>query len=388
MQANSPEKEFIYLDHNATSIMRPEVMMHISSFSSFPLNSSSPHAYGSYAKKLIEGARKTLLSFLSAHDADLYFTSGGTESNNIVLNQGWDLILCSATEHVSVYGHPKAVLVPVDESGILDLQVLKKLLEKNRHKKVLVSVHIANNETGIIQPIKEISDISHHYGALVHSDAVQALGKIPLSFSEIGVDYLSLSSHKFGGPQGVGALVCRKGLNITPLFVGGAQEQKIRPGTENVLGVLGFEKAVELIDYAHMDFIQKELRSLEDKLSNHFQRIGQEFFVIGAGQKRLPQTSNMGVLGRANQSQLMYLDLNHIGVSIGSACSSRAVKPTHVLKNMGIPPEKMYAALRISAGWNTTEKDLLSFFIVWTSFWKDQEEKLRIIHHEEKANIS
>lgn len=379
---------FTYLDYNATAPIRPEVLSCMAAWEGVPLNPSSPHALGKQAKSLIHHARQDVLSSAGGEGADLYFTSGGTESNGLVLNGPWDHIFCSATEHASTYQHPRATKVPVLSSGILDLDALKACLEKTSGQRVLVSVHAANNETGIVQPLEEIVKIAHHYGALVHSDGVQLFGKMPLSFEKTQLDFLSLSSHKVGGPQGVGALVCRKGLALTPLFVGGGQEGKTRPGTENVRAIIGFGEAVKHFDFPHMRKTEETLRGLEARLEDFFSARQIPFFVIGKNEKRLPQTSNLGVSGASNQSQLIYLDLKDVGVSIGSACSSGTVKASHVLTNMAVPEEMRKASLRISAGWRTKEEDFLLFYRVWTSFWADTREKKETVHHEKEINIS
>lgn len=337
-----------------------------------PLNPSSPHRLGKKAKQLIQQARTHVLTAVGASGADLYFTSGGTEANTLVLNNGWDHIFCSATEHASIYQHPQTTKIPVLKSGIIDLDALKKCLDKTKGQRVLVSVHWANNETGIIQPIQEIRNTAHHYNAFIHTDGVQAFGRIPLSFDEMGLDFMSISSHKVGGSQGSGGVVCRKGLSIAPIFYGGAQENKVRPGTENVRAIVGFGEAVKWFDFDRMMVLEKHFRELEKKLSCFFFELGQQFFVIGADQKRLPQTSCLGVCGFLNQSQLIYLDLKDVSASIGSACSSGTIKPSHVLCNMGVQEEERKSSLRISAGWHTKEEELLLFYDVWTAFWAEK----------------
>ncbi len=385
---NQQKKTSAYLDYNATSPIRPQVLAAMAGLEGVPLNPSSPHTLGKKAKQLVQQARTNVKTAVGGLEADLYFTSGGTEANSLVLNNEWDHIFCSATEHASIYQHPQTTKIPVLKNGIVDLEVLKKCLDQTKGKRVLVSVHWANNETGIIQPLQEIVEIAHHYKAYIHTDGVQVFGRIPLSFDEMGLDFLSISSHKVGGSQGSGAVVCRKGLSIAPIFHGGAQENKVRPGTENVRAIVGFGEAVKWFDFDRMMVLEKHFRELEDKLSCFFSQLGHAFFVIGAEQKRLPQTSCLGVRGGSNQSQLICLDLKGVSASIGSACSSGAIKPSHVLCNMGVQEEERKSSIRISAGWHTTEEELLLFYDVWTAFWAEKQKDWKKVRHGKELNIS
>ena len=363
-------KNYIYLDHNATRVVRPEVCAAMASCYERPYNASAIHSLGREAKSFL-GEMRTLVSHHIDCKADsVFFTSGGTESNNIVLQSArWEQILCSSTEHDSVYKGPINQVLPVLSSGLLDLDALHESLKNGDHKKTLISIHWANNETGVIQPIQQIAEIVHHYGAWIHVDGVQILGKIPFSFQVSGIDFLSLSAHKMGGPQGVGALIVKKENTLSPLFFGGGQERSLRAGTENVAGIVGFGQAVRQIDFSVFSHLRRQHEGLEEELLEFSEKHKRPLFIIGKGTERLPNTTCFSMPGVSNQSQLIYFDLEGVGVSIGSACSSSTVKPSRVLTNMGLPNEIVGSAVRISSGWNTTESDFLRFKKVWKALF-------------------
>ncbi|MDC0348915.1 cysteine desulfurase [Alphaproteobacteria bacterium] len=366
------KKDPLYLDHNATSILRPEAFARMAEVFGAPYNASSTHSMGRAAKELLSEARRILSDTITCAQEDVIFTSGGTESNNLVLNASWDQVFCSATEHDSLYKSDRSEKIPVLKSGILDLDALDKKLGGKKEGKTLVSVHWANNETGIIQPIEEIVKIAHRYGAFVHSDGVQALGKIPLSFQGSGLDFLSLSAHKMGGPQGVGALIRKKEHTLNPLFLGGGQERSLRPGTENIAAIVGFGEALKYIDLGVFKNLEKCHRALELDLALFSKQHGRETFIVGKEEKRVANTTCFTMPETSNQSQLIYFDLEGVNVSIGSACSSRSVKPSHVLKNMGLSEEVIGSAIRISSGWTTTESDFVRFKKDWMALFLKQ----------------
>jgi cysteine desulfurase len=282
------------------------------------------------------------------------FTSGGTEANHLALLGFSGLRLVSAIEHPSVLeAVPDAARVPVQPDGRLDLAALAELLARLRP--ALVSVMLANNETGVIQPLAEAALLAHAHGALLHCDAVQAFGKLPLAPASLGADLVTLSAHKLGGPPGVGALVLREGLEPASLQRGGGQEQRRRAGTENLPGIVGFAAALEpTTDWTHV-------RSLRDRLEAGARAIRPDAVVVGATADRLPNTTCLLVPGLAAETQLMALDLAGVAVSSGSACSSGKVGPSHVLAAMGLPPEAARCAVRVSLGWPTTEADVDAF---------------------------
>ena len=249
------------------------------------------------------------------------------------------------------------------------MNALHDVLKSCGSKKTLVSVHWANNETGVLQPIKQISEIVHRYGAWMHADGVQILGKIPFSFRDSGLDFLSLSAHKMGGPQGVGALVVRRGVNLSSLFFGGGQERRLRAGTENVGGILGFGQAARCASFQVFENLRKQHEKLETELIQFSVAHGRPLCLIGKEVERLPNTTCLTMPGISNQSQLIYFDLKKIGVSIGSACSSTTVKPSRVLKNMGFQEDVVRSAIRVSSGWNTQETDFENFKEAWKALF-------------------
>lgn len=353
----------IYMDYNATAPMRPEVRALMMEVMGAPRNASSVHALGREARAMVEHARSTISRLTGAPPEQVVFNSGATEANNTVLNHFAqhapnERILLSSIEHPSVLDSPShADHIPVTPEGLIDLNALEKLLQDK--KTALVSVMLVNNETGVIQPLRDISALAHKYGALVHCDGVQAAGRIPININTLGIDFLTLSAHKIGGPQGVGALIL--GLcGITPtLLHGGGQEKKARAGTENVTGIVGFGKACE-IAIAEMTKYQN-LETLRDQLEDRLRSIEGDIEIHGEHAPRVANTSMFSLPGMRTEAALMALDLDGIAISNGSACSSGTVHPSHVLKAMGADDTQASSALRISLGWNTQPSDIERF---------------------------
>lgn len=319
-----------------------------------PGNPSSVHGHGRHARRLIDAARRALADHLSVDPDRVLFTSGGTEANHLALLGFPGPRLVSAIEHPSVLeADPGAVRIPVDPTGRLDLAALADLLASSRPG--LVSLMLANNETGVIQPVVEAARLAHAAGALLHCDAVQAFGKQPFTLASLGADLLTLSAHKLGGPPGVGALILREGLDPTPLQRGGGQERRRRAGTENLPGIAGFAAALEPATDWH------RVRILRDRLEAGARAIRPDAIMVGAEADRLPNTTCLLVPGIPAEIQLMALDLAGVAVSSGAACSSGKVGPSHVLAAMGYPPEIARCAIRISLGWATTEADIEAF---------------------------
>jgi len=338
----------IYLDYNATAPLRPEVVVRVSELLSAPANPSSAHSFGREAKKHLEDARRTLAEAISAFPNEIIFMGCGSEANATALRGfAGRRVLASATEHSSVLSHAQEKL-PVDASGILDLTALDAALAGG--SPALVSVMLANNETGIIQPIRAIADICKTHGALLHTDAVQALGKIPVDFTALGVDMMSIAAHKMGGPVGAAALVVRQDLAIAPLLTGGGQELRRRAGTENVAAIAGFARAVELIDLTHIQQLRLWLGAMESAL--------QKTAIFGKAATRLPNTTCLAIGSISQEVMLMKLDIAGFAVSAGSACSSGRIEPSHVLLAMGVEKSLAGSAIRISGGWNTTEAEI------------------------------
>lgn len=346
----------VYLDHNATSPLRPVAREAMLQALALGGNASSVHAEGRAARRLIDDSREKLAFAIGALPQSIVFTSGGTEANNMALGGAQvERLLVSAVEHPSVLAAAQASgkpveVIPVDGMGCVDLAALQRLLAGPR---ALVSVMLVNNETGVIQPVAEVAALAARAGSLSHVDAVQAFGKLKLNAGLLGCDLLTLGAHKAGGPPGVGALVIRDGVAIRPLLAGGGQELRRRAGTENLAAIAGFAAVAgeELIDTGH----------LADLLADALQ----DAAVLGAGAPRLRNTVCFGVPGMRAEITLMAFDLEGIAVSAGAACSSGKVAKSHVLDAMGVAPELAAAALRVSLGWNSTPADIDRFTAVW-----------------------
>jgi len=373
----------VYLDYNATAPVRPEVIARMQELLALPANPSSMHRFGREAKKHLENARKTIADAISAWPNEIIFTASGTEANVTALRGISRRVLVSAVEHSSVLsslrgaerrGNPFAFaksdkdwiaspaarnddIIPVTSSGLIDLSALDAMLVDSAP--ALVSVMLANNETGVIQPIRDVSALCKKHHALLHCDAVQGLGKIAVDFGALGYDMMTLSAHKCGGPVGAAALIVCRDLAIAPLLTGGGQELGRRAGTENVAAITGFAKAVELFDFEHM----RRLRGWLDGMEAEMETCGATVF--GKSALRLPNTSCVAMPGVSNEVQLMDFDLKGFAVSAGSACSSGRIETSHVLVAMGIPQPLASCAIRISGGWQTTENDIQLFTEAW-----------------------
>jgi cysteine desulfurase len=353
---------FSYLDYNATAPVRPAVIEAMRHALERVGNPSSVHRFGREARRALERARELVAAMVGAAPAQVVFTSGGTEANNQALRGARGGVAVSAIEHESVLAAaPDAVRIPVDAEGRLDLAALER--ELARAGPALVSVMLANNETGVIQPVRELVELAHRQGTRVHCDAVQAGGKLAIDMDALGVDLLTLSAHKFGGPQGVGALVMGKGLEPEALLRGGGQERRWRPGTENLPGIVGFGRACELA-MADADWWQRTA-ALRDHLEGRLTKLAPAARVFGRGAERLPNTSCITMPGVSNQTQLIEFDLAGIAVSTGSACSSGKVGPSHVLAAMGVEPAAAASAIRISLGWASTANDVGHLVDAW-----------------------
>jgi cysteine desulfurase len=358
-----------YLDYNATAPLRPEVRDAVAGALSLCGNPSSVHAEGRAARSAIEAAREKVAALAGARSEDVIFTSGGTEANALALaaqsGGSWHCYL-SAIEHPSVlsggrFYRETTTIFPVDADGVADLQILAKELEKHHLGgwRPFVSLMAANNETGAIQPVAEASKIVHSAGGLLHTDAVQAAGRIRLDMTTLGADMLSLSAHKIGGPKGVGALVLGAGATVEPLIKGGGQERRRRAGTENVAGIVGFSVAAEL---ASADLAKAAaLAALRDELETGARTIARDAVVLSARVARLPNTTCIAVPGTKAETLVIGLDLAGVAVSSGSACSSGKVEASHVLSAMGVPEEIAQGAIRVSLGFATERADIENF---------------------------
>jgi len=345
-----------YLDHNATSPLRPAAKAAMLAAMEVNGNPSSVHGEGRAARKLVDDARETIAQELGVIAPMVVFTGGGSETNNLAIKGvAVERLLISAIEHPSVIEAAKASgksveTIPVTADGVVDPDGLRAVLPGAR---ALVSVMLANNETGVIQPLREIAALAREHGALLHTDAVQAFGKIPVNFGLLGADMMTISAHKFGGPMGTAALIIRDGLPLEPLTHGGGQELRRRAGTENVAAIAGFAAAAS--------DNRPDIHALRDKLEAEFE----DAVIFGRGASRLPNTTCFAVPGINAETLLMAFDLEGIAVSSGSACSSGKVAKSHVLAAMGAPPEIASAAIRVSLGWNAASEDIDHFIAAW-----------------------
>lgn len=353
-----------YLDWNATAPLRPEAQAAIAAELAQCGNASSVHRWGRAARQRVERAREAVAALIGAPSDGIVFVSGGTEANHLALcGSGRKRVLVSAVEHGSVLqAVPDAERIAVDGNGVIDPAALERRLAADSRPAV-VSVMLANNETGIVQPVAELARVAHMHGALFHCDAVQAAGKIPLDAAALGVDLVSLSAHKLGGPPGVGALAILGGAEMQPMIRGGGQERGRRAGSENLPGIAGFAAAAA----AAADTDWRRVRRLRDDLERAALAAVPEAIVVGADVARLPNTSALALPGVAAETQVIALDLNGVMVSAGAACSSGKVGPSHVLAAMGMSPEIATSTIRVSLGWTTAEDDISHFLEAWTA---------------------
>ncbi|MDF2095992.1 cysteine desulfurase family protein [Aquibaculum arenosum] len=364
----------IYLDYNATAPVRPQAREVMTDVLCRVGNPSSIHAEGRAARAVMERARAAVAGLIAARPSEILFTSGGSEANNLALRgSGRSAILLSAGEHASVLEAVEgAQLIPLDSDGRVDCAALADMLSAEA-RPALVSVQLANNETGVIQPIERVVEVARAAGALVHCDAIQAAGKRPLNVGALDVDLLSLSAHKLGGPAGVGALWLRGGLDLSPMLRGGGQERRRRAGTENLPGIAGFGAAAQ----AAADDLERMagLAAWRDDLEAALLAAEPEARVFGRNVQRLPSTSCLASPRLSAELQLMALDLEGFAVSSGSACSSGKVGPSHVLAAMGVPERLAQNALRISFGWASEETELHAFAAAWIALHRRRAER-------------
>ena len=358
----------VYLDYNASAPVRPEAKAALADALAMAGNASSMHRFGRLARRRLEDAREAVAALVGARAERVVFTSGGTESNNLALcGARRARALVSAGEHDSVLNAaPEAARVPLSRDGRVDLTALAERLDEDP-RPALVSVMLANNETGVIQPIAEVVETARARGALVHCDAVQAAGKIPVDMAALGVDLMSLSAHKLGGPQGVGALVVAEGIELAAQLRGGGQERRARPGTENLPGIAGFGAAAAAAG-AGLESMAA-LAGLRDGMERRLRALAPELEVYGAAAPRLPNTSCFAAPGLTAETQVMALDLAGIAIGAGSACSSGKVTPSHVLAAMGAGAAEAGAAIRVSLGWDSAPEDMERFLEAWGALY-------------------
>jgi cysteine desulfurase len=370
--------ERVYFDWNATTPLREAARQALQDALAVPGNPSSVHAEGRAARRLVEDARERVARLAGARPADVIFTSSGTEANALALTpdietadekRPRDRLFMSAIEHASVRTggrFPRAAVedLPVDADGRLDLAGLAQSLA--RASRPLVSIMLANNETGVVQPVAEAAALAHAAGGLLHVDAVQAAGRIACDIDTLGADLLTLSAHKIGGPKGVGALI-RSGEDIhfaDPLIRGGGQERGMRAGTENVAGIAAFGAAAAASLTRRAEEAAAMLNQ-RNRLEAGLKAITPQAIIFGESTERLPNTTLFALPGMKAETGVIAFDLEGVAVSSGSACSSGKVQPSHVLAAMGVSPALVQGAVRASLGWETTERDIERFLEAW-----------------------
>ena len=368
----------IYFDHNATSPLRPEARSAMLSAFDQSGNASSVHAEGRRARGMLDHARESVASMCGASARDVIFTAGGTEANNLALTPSLLIegdrrpvtrCVISAVEHVCVLdGHrfpsDRVETLVVDANGIVSAESLSEQLTRisQQNGRALVAIQAANSETGVLQPIAELSQLVHRHGGLLHCDAVQAAGKLPLDQITAGADMVALSAHKIGGPQGVGALVLRSGgISIADKMMrGGGQERGARGGTENIAGIVGFGAAAQAV-MSSLRLESANYQDWRDAVAAAVIKLCPEAMIFGANVARLPNTLAFAVPGLTAEMALMGFDLAGVALSSGSACSSGKVKRSHVLDAMGVAPDMVSGAIRVSFGWTNSAEEVIRF---------------------------
>jgi cysteine desulfurase len=370
-----PERT-VYLDHAATTPMVPAAIEAMTAELREVGNASSLHASGRRARRVVEESRETIARAIGCRPGEIVFTSGGTEADNLAIKgifwarHGADArrtrVLTTAIEHHAIldashwldeFAGAEVELLPVDRDGRLDLAVLRATIAADPDSVALVSVMWANNEVGTVQPIEDVVAIAADYGIPVHTDAVQAVGAVPVDFAASGVDALTLTAHKLGGPYGVGALVIRRELEVTALLHGGGQERDVRSGTIDPPAVAGFAAAVELAVKNQPDHAVR-VSALRDRLVEGARRVVPDVVFNGSRESRLPGNAHLSFPGCQGDSLLMLLDAHGIECSTGSACSAGVAQPSHVLIAMGRTDDEAKSSLRFSLGHSTTDADV------------------------------
>ena len=357
----------VYLDNNATSPLLPEVLEAMRPYYAERFgNASSIHQQGQHARAAVESARESVAALLNCRPAEIVFTSGGTEADNLAIfgiAAAGDHVITSTIEHHAVLNacHQlerngvEVTFVPVDGSGRVDPADVKRALRANTK---LISIMMANNETGVAQPVAEIGRIAAEADVYFHTDAVQAAGKLPVDVAEIGCDLLSISGHKMHAPQGIGALYVRKGTLIKPMLFGGSHERQRRAGTENVPAIVGFGKAAEIAVAAFENGEVARLEELRDRLQQAVLSEVDECEINGGDAPRVPTTTNIRFGHIEGEALVIALDLKGLSVSTGAACSSGTIEPSHVLTAMGLSPAQARGSLRFSLGKQNTQQDI------------------------------
>lgn len=362
----------IYFDNNSTTPIAPEVIEKMNDIAKLPLNPSATHYFGRIANENISISKQKISQLLNADSYEILFTATSTEATNTAFfGNDFAEILIPQIEHLSVFNcRPKNSIITeifAKENGQINIDDFRKKIPL--HKNFLASLMLANNETGVIQPVEEISQLTHQNFGLFHCDAVQAIGKIAVDLEKINADFVSITAHKINGPQGIGALLYRKGLDFNPLILGSKQQKSKRAGSLNIAGVVGFGVACEIAKKQLENFakIKNLIKYLEDNLKKI---AGNNIMIFGENQPRLANTSMFSLKNSNNQTQLINFDLNNIAVSAGSACNSGSVDNSRVLMAMKIPPEFIQGSIRVSLSIKNTREEIDYFLQIFSQFYQ------------------
>ncbi|MEI9900262.1 MAG: cysteine desulfurase family protein [Hyphomicrobium sp.] len=359
-----------YLDHNASTPLRPAARAAMLGALELTGNPSSVHAEGRAVRAIIETAREQVAALIGARPSEVVFTSGATEANNTVMAAGWQAICVSAIEHDSVLAPARAagakvIALPASKDGVVELDAVAKQLAHAAEGgvRVLISVMMANNETGVVQPLAEAASLARELGLSLHVDAVQGPGRLAVNFAELGADTLTFSAHKLGGPRGIGALVIRDGASLPALIKGGGQERRRRGGTENVAGIAGFGAACA--EVARDSGAAARIAVLRDRLEAGVMAATPNAVIIGRNAARIGNTSCIAVPGKLSETLVIRLDLEGIAVSSGAACNSGKVGANTVIAAMGLGEDIARSSVRVSLGPETVEADVAAFLAAW-----------------------
>lgn len=372
----------IFFDHNSTTALNPEVLKVMIEIYQKPYNNSAVHQLGRQAQSIVEHAKNVIKKALNAENYEVIFTSGATEScNQVIFASNQNKLLYSTIEHACIDSckpqNKTITYFPCDHNGIISLENLEKILTQNITSNQTISndfiafAMLANNETGAIQPTQKIGKIIHQKFGLYFCDIVQAVGKIKVDLEEINADFACLSAHKIHGPQGVGALLVRKNINLNPLIFGGKHQQGKRAGTLNIAGIAGFAKAIEIAT-SNLEQYSK-IAELRDYLESQIKKIAQDNVKIFCeNQPRLANTSLIALANCDSQTQIINFDLSGIYLSAGSACSSGTISQSRILQAMNCPAQFINSAIRVSLGLTTTKTDIEKFISVWNNFYQQK----------------
>jgi cysteine desulfurase len=358
-----------YLDYNASTPLRPAARAAMLAALDTVGNPSSVHAEGRRARAIVDTAREQVAALVGAKPSEVVFTSGAAEANNTVMAAGWKSICVSAIEHDSVLAPARAcgakvVVLSVGTDGVVDLAAAADAIAAaGSGGRALLSVMLANNETGVIQPVAEAAEAARTHGLSLHVDAVQGPGRVPVNFAELGADTLVISAHKLGGPRGVGALVVRDGVNLPALMKGGGQERRRRGGTENVAGIAGFGAAAA--ELAREADVAARIGLLRDKLESAVTAVTPAAVIVGRDAPRVSNTMCVAVPGKLAETLVIRMDLEGVAISAGAACASGKVGANAVLAAMGLPADITAGAVRVSLGRETNEDDIAAFLAAW-----------------------